>query len=247
MIEESFSIEGVYIGKPEVFATITTNQGTTKELLSSINKIKIEKSIKITKTGFIGERQATKNHGGIERAILQYDPSNYKKIATLFPEIPPEKLEPPGFGENISAVGGMNEKTVCIGDIYRMGTAVVQVTQPRKPCYKLNHWFQEENFAKIIEKNCVTGWLYQVLQEGEVKIGDQIVLISRPYPRLTVHHILGLYSSTTLTKKDLSDMLLCDVLPLAWKSTIETRIATSKVPCERGRLFGSTNTKFVKY
>jgi len=201
--------------------------------------------VKATRLGLVGDEQAGKNyHGGEERAILQYDSANYKLVGKLFPEIPEEKLQPPGFGENFSAVG-MNEKTVCVGDRYKIGSVIVEVTQPRKPCYKLNHQFQTENFAETVQNNSVTGWFYRVITEGEIQAEDEITLLERPYPKLTISHVMGVYSTPKMTEADLKELLQCAPLPECWKSAAEKRIKTNKMSNEKGRLVGASN-KFVK-
>lgn len=81
----------------------------------------------------------------------------------------------------------MSEENVCIGDIYRLGDEVqIQVTQPRAPCYKLNHRFQVKDMSKRSQDANKMGWYYRVLKEGYIKAGDEMMLLERPHPKWTL-------------------------------------------------------------
>ncbi|KAF3048835.1 hypothetical protein E8E11_007684 [Didymella keratinophila] len=98
-----------------------------------------------------------------------------------------EKLTPGGFGENF-VFKHMNERNVCIGDVFAIGDggAVLQVSLPRQPCYKLNHRFQLKNFAPNTYKLSRTGWYYRCLAEDYVQAGDRVVLKERKWPQRTI-------------------------------------------------------------
>lgn len=93
-----------------------------------------------------------------------------------------------GFGENIVTQNeSMSEENVCIGDIYRLGKDVqIQVSEPRAPCFKLNHRFQVKDMSKRSQDARKTGWYYRVLKEGYIEAGDEMVLIERPHPQWTL-------------------------------------------------------------
>ena len=101
-----------------------------------------------------------------------------------------EKFSPGGFGENF-VLKYMNERNVCIGDVFAIGDggAVLQVSLPRQPCYKLNHRFQLKNFAPNTYKLSRTGWYYRCLAEGYVQAGDRVVLRERKWPQWTVERV----------------------------------------------------------
>ena len=84
----------------------------------------------------------------------------------------------------------MNERNVCIGDVISVGSEVViQVSLPRQPCFKLNHRFSLKNFAPETYQSSRTGWYYRVLQEGTVRVGDELKLVERKWPRWTIERI----------------------------------------------------------
>jgi len=82
-------------------------------------------------------------HGGVDKAVHQYFPGHYPSWREEYPE--KDSFQVGGFGENLVCEGGMNERNVCIGDVYRVGSeedgVLLQVSLPRQPCFKLNHRF----------------------------------------------------------------------------------------------------------
>ena len=145
-----------------------------------------------TSTGLESDEHDLTFHGGIDKAVHQYCPSHYSSWAADFPD-QRNAFEVGGFGENLVCSGGMNERNVCIGDIYRVGDeqdgAELQVSLPRQPCFKLNHRFGIKNFAAQTWKKSRTGWYYRVLKEGWMQAGDPIVLVERKHPQWTIERI----------------------------------------------------------
>jgi MOSC domain-containing protein YiiM len=84
---------------------------------------------------------------------------------------------------------GLNENTVCIGDRVRIGGALVEVSQPRQPCYKLNLRFEEPGLSAAAEQNGRTGWYCRVVEPGMVAAGDAVEIVARPHPDWTVRRI----------------------------------------------------------
>lgn len=118
----------------------------------------------------------------------QYFPGHYASWRTEYPEAK-DGFEIGGFGENLVASGGMNERNVCIGDKIRVGEALLQVSLPRQPCFKLNHRFGIKGFAPNTWKLSRTGWYYRVLEEGWMGVGDSIELVERKYPQWTIERV----------------------------------------------------------
>jgi MOSC domain-containing protein YiiM/ferredoxin-NADP reductase len=143
-------------------------------------------------TGLESDEHDLTFHGGVDKAVHQYCPSHYSSWAAEFPD-QRDAFEVGAFGENLVCSGGMNERNVCIGDIYRVGDerdgAKFQVSLPRQPCFKLNHRFGIKNFAAQTWKKSRTGWYYRVLKEGWLQAGDPIVLLERKHPQWTIERI----------------------------------------------------------
>jgi len=125
-------------------------------------------------------------HGGPNRVVHHIPFEGYAKMAAeLGAKVDAARLTSGGMGENVSTTG-LSNHDVCIGDIIAFGTAVLQVCQPRMPCWKLNHRFKFQKASQFIETHRLCGWFYRVLTPGSFSVGDRLVLKTRPHPHLSV-------------------------------------------------------------
>ena len=137
--------------------------------------------------GLEGDEQADlRYHGGPEKALHQYPAEHYALLAQEWPQCA-SLLGPGVLGENIST-RGMTEHDVCIGDVFGIGEARIQLSQPRSPCWKIDRRLKVDGASRFVEAAGVTGWYYRVLDEGRLCAGDEIVLLERPNPWLTLVH-----------------------------------------------------------
>ncbi len=135
--------------------------------------------------GLAGDEQADRRvHGGPEKALHLYPADHYPRLAAAFPSIAP-LLVPAILGENVS-VAGLSEHDVCIGDIYRLGEATIQVSRPRSPCWKIDRRLGVNGVMAHMAATGMTGWYFRVLEEGAVKSGDALTLVARDPAGLTV-------------------------------------------------------------
>ena len=122
--------------------------------------------------GFDGDGQAdTVNHGGVDKAVCVYPFDHYAHWESVFERA----LEPGAFSENLT-VSGAVETGVCIGDVFRVGEAVIQVSQPRTPCGKLAGKNGQRLLTKWVGQTGYTGYYMRVLSEGLVSVGDAFEL-----------------------------------------------------------------------
>jgi len=130
----------------------------------------------------VGDGQADKkHHGGLDQALLAYSADHYDEWnAELGIALPPG-----AFGENFT-INGLSEDSVCIGDIYAVGEARIQVTQPRQPCANIARRWNNPQLTKRVEQSGRTGWYLRVLQEGYVEAGLPLALLERPFPKWTI-------------------------------------------------------------
>jgi MOSC domain-containing protein YiiM len=153
---------------------------------SAIGKRRTMERLEIGPTGFVRDRQADlEAHGGPEKAIHHYPGDHYPAWRG---ELGRDDLVPGGFGENLSTLG-LTEETLCIGDVLSLGTATVQVSQGRQPCWKVAAHTGEERMAYLFQKTGRTGWYYRVLEPGHVAPGDGIALVERRCPGWTVKRV----------------------------------------------------------
>ncbi|KAG9245185.1 MOSC domain-containing protein [Calycina marina] len=165
-------------------------------ITTGIYKIPTTAILWCSSTGLQDDEHDLTFHGGFDKAVHQYFPGHYPEWRSEFPE--GSGFEEGGFGENIVCMPGegqwkMNENTVCIGDIYQIGEegrgAILQVSLPRQPCFKLNHRFRIKGFAPHTWKLSRTGWYYRVLKEGWMQVGDSMTLSQRPHPTWPIERI----------------------------------------------------------
>lgn len=141
--------------------------------LSAIDKRAVEGPIAIRSFGLVGDMVAdTKHHGGPDMAVHHYPHEHYAGWGNWLGGHDTLGYDAP-FGENIVATG-LTETEVHIGDRFRLGSSLLEVSQPRQPCWKIEHRFARKGMVKriVAEHNC--GWYYRVIEEGEAQAGDRI-------------------------------------------------------------------------
>jgi MOSC domain-containing protein YiiM len=131
--------------------------------------------------GLAGDTQGDRSrHGGVDKAVHVYPLAHYADWARDLPTLA-DRFTPGSFGENI-ILDGLTEADVCIGDVFDLGTARVEVSQARQPCWKLNHRFDLPDMARRVQDSGRTGWYLRVLMPGAVQTGDTLRLVARPNP-----------------------------------------------------------------
>jgi MOSC domain-containing protein YiiM len=131
--------------------------------------------------GLAGDEQADRTvHGGVDKAVYAYPLSSYALWRASHPAHT-GLWQPGGVGENLT-LDGLDEEAVCIGDIMRVGGAVLQVSQPRQPCFKFALRFGDKLLPKAMIANGRSGWYYRVVTPGRLAAGDAVSLIERPNP-----------------------------------------------------------------
>jgi len=169
-----------------------------------------------------GDAQADLNgHGGIYKAVYVYTVENYRYWAN---ELDRTDLKATGqFGENFT-VEGMPDDAVCIGDVFRVGGALVEVTQPRVPCFKLGIRIGIEGFQKQFAQSCRVGFYLRVLEEGEVGPGDAFVRVRETPVRMTVREIMHLLYFDPDNLEDAQKALGLEALSPGWRGSFSDRI-----------------------
>lgn len=207
--------------------------------VSAIDKHIVTERQNVTELGFDNDEQGDPRfHGGVEKALHIYPSEHYP----LWVEALGDKsvFQSVGaFGENLSSVG-LSEATVCVEDIYKIGTTLVQVSQGRMPCWKLNERCQYPEMAKQLQDTLRTGWYFRVLETGTIGAGDDIILCERPYPDWTLARVMGLIFTGCLDKQKLTEL---SKIPLvnSWQALVQKRLMTGELENWSFRLYGSIN------
>ncbi len=213
-----------------------------KNVLSGIDKVATHDSVYLTQNGFEGDEQGDrKRHGGPDKAVHHYDFDHY---ATWMNEIGVmNPLSQPGaFGENLSTTG-LNEANVSIGDVFRLGSAVIEVSQGRQPCWKLNTRFNVRDMAQRVQKSGRTGWYYRVIEAGHIRAGDFLEITERKAPEWTIERLWRTLYVDTLNWDELTQMARLSLLPDGWRRYAERRLLTRRVEDWSARLTGNSDQK----
>ena len=148
---------------------------------SAIVKSRIDGPVAVTSLGLAGDEQADpRDHGGPEKAVYGYAAAHYPDWVADHPEHA-ALFVAGGVGENLT-IDGWVESDLCVGDVHRIGTARLQVCQPRQPCSKFVLRFADSKMAKAMVRNGRAGWYYRVIEEGALSAGDTVELVDRPNP-----------------------------------------------------------------
>lgn len=164
------------------------------EEASAIIKVAQTGPVKIGLLGLDGDEQADRiHHGGPDMAVHHYPHDHYAFWRGTLGDHPLLAGEG-AFGENVST-SSLLENEAAIGDRYRLGSAVVEISQGRKPCWKISHRFDAPELAADVVKTGRSGWYYRVLEPGRVTAGDRLELLERRHPEWTVERVFGLIVS----------------------------------------------------
>jgi len=158
------------------------------EIMTAIAKSVCDGPVAIEAQRVCGDEQGEAIiHGGPDKSVLQYAAHHYAKWREEFPASS-HLFNTGGFGENLVAEG-WDETIMCIGDVVEIGGALLQVAQPRSPCFKLNHRFQQATMSRRAQQTHRTGWYYRVLRQGVIEAGDAMRVIERPLPLWSVDRV----------------------------------------------------------
>ena len=143
-------------------------------------------------------------------------------------ELPDTELTPGIFGENFT-ITGLKEEELNIGDRFQIGSVELMVTQPRLPCYKLGIRFGRSDMVKHFLTSRRTGFYFRVLQEGEVRAGDTLELVSRDSNNITVADITQLYTRQKNDPALLHRVTQLEALPESWRDYFQEQIRRQDV------------------
>lgn len=203
---------------------------------SAIRKRQISQTVSVTEGGLDGDMQADLTvHGGRDKALHHYPGEHY---AVWCHELARDDLVPGGFGENITTTG-LTEETVCIGDVFALGTARVQISQGRQPCWKLNSYTDDDRMAWRFQKTGRTGWYYRILAPGEVGVGATLTLIDRPCPEWSVARVTRARLTRRISRQDAGTLADLAELANGWRDAFARLAQGNRQEDTAKRLQGS--------
>ena len=192
-----------------------------RTVLSGIYKTPVGGRVMARRLNLDGDGQADlKGHGGEQRAVYAYPWVHYPQWARSLSR---DGFPPGAFGENLT-VDDATEDEVCIGDRFRAGATLLEVTQPRPPCFKLGMMMGDPSFPKRFLKSGLVGFYLRVIEEGEIGAGDIMELVAEGPERMSVRAISNLLH---FEKDNLADAERASRIPAlspGWRESFAERV-----------------------
>lgn len=179
----SSKLVSIQVAKPQQYGHEGALRDDDQPWRTAFFKQTVAGPVDVGWTNLAGDGQADlENHGGINKAVLAYSAEHYPywRDTLGLAEMPCG-----AFGENLT-ITGLDETSVCVGDTWRIGDVLLQVSQPRQPCWKLSRRWRIADLAKQVIQNGRSGWYFRVLQTGVVEAGMPVTLQERPLPDWTI-------------------------------------------------------------
>lgn len=186
---------------------------------TALAKAAVDGPVHVGAANLDGDEQADlAHHGGVHKAVLAYAADHYHRWA----EVAEELAVPGAFGENLT-IDGLDEQQVCLGDVWAVGTARLEVSQPRQPCWKLNERFGRDDVVALVQDTGRTGWYLRVVSEGFVQAGDELTLATRPSPEWTVARANDVMHHHRHDRELAAALAGVPTLAPSWRATLEAR------------------------
>lgn len=206
---QEYEILSIHVGRP------CTYEFDGKQVETAIVKEPVGGPVYLSRTNFEGDGQADLiHHGGEDKAVCVYPADHYMYWESVLKR----KLPEAAFGENVT-VKGLTEKEVCIGDIFKLGEALVQVSQPRQPCFKLAKRLNQKDMVLKVRDTGYSGFYFRVLEEGIVEPDSRLQLVSRDAHEATVSYANHLMYHDRGNHPAIRKILEVEALSESWRSS----------------------------
>jgi MOSC domain-containing protein YiiM len=170
---------------------------------SGFVKHSVAHRVDVAELGLTGDEQADLTvHGGPEKAVYGYAMRHYPAWRSEYPEHG-TVLAPGAFGENLT-IDGLDEDDIFVGDVHRIGSARLQVCQPRQPCFKFALHFNDNRLPKAMVRSGRSGWYYRVLEPGALGAGDEVQLVDRPQPGFRFSRLVSIINRGQATVEEIA-------------------------------------------
>ena len=215
-------VAALFVGRPVTVGTPGATDPMDREWTTGFFKRPAPGPVALGVPGLDGDGVADPvNHGGPDKAVCAYPAAHYPGWAA---ELAVVDFAFGAFGENVT-VAGLSEADVCVGDVFAVGSAVVQVSQPRQPCWKLaRRWRVKALTARVVESG-KTGWYFRVLTPGTVAAGDALTRTARPHPEWPVTAANAVLHHRKADRAAAAALAACPALSASWVETLARRAA----------------------
>lgn len=215
------SLLSIQVGLPKRRGVVGSKNPMERPFQSGIFKDNVEGRVWLGAENLAGDGQADlQNHGGTFRAVLAYSAEHYPVWRT---ELSLPDLPYGAFGENFT-ISGLDEETVCIGDVFSIGEAKVQVSQPRQPCWKLARRWNMKDLTARVHYHGWGGWYLSVVQQGYVQAGTPVVLEKHPLPGFDIAFVYALMNQQIDDPQAMAELANCEWLSPGWRAVFAERV-----------------------
>lgn len=180
-----YEVEAICTGK-----VVDLNYSSKRPMRSALNKTPFTGSIWLSLTGFTQDEQEYKDHGGPDKAVCLFNKSNYSMWKDDVDQLPTYAM----FGENLT-VTNLDEREAYFGNQYQLGEAIIEISEIREPCWKIQTKYQIPDLVKRMSTSGKTGFYFRVIQEGYVTVEDNLKLIktAEKETKLSVYELNDIY------------------------------------------------------
>ena len=211
-----YQLDSIQIGKPRSYSQTNPRSNKIEKWLTSFNKTPIKRWVNVTVNGIAGDEQADKeNHGGLDKAVLMYSSDHFEYWQK---QLGVPAIAAGAFGENLT-VSGLDESKVCLGDRFSINDVLLEVSQPRKPCWKLARHWHLHGLPKLVVKTGYCGWYCRVIQKGRFKPETTIVRATNPNPEWSIRRAHQVFHQSPVNTDELDELLSLAVLSKSCKTS----------------------------
>ena len=213
----------IQIGKPTLHPANEQSSLGSKPWLTGFFKTPTAATVTIGRTGIEGDGQADlTNHGGPDKAICVYASEHFGYWRTF---VEKGEIDAGAFGENFTTEG-LIEDQVCIGDRFQIGSAIVEVSQPRQPCWKLARRWDCKALTPEVQRTGKTGWYFRVIQQGEARAGEMIIPVADgpESSTWTIANANEVMYDRAIPHDRMQALISVQTLSLSWKNELSKRL-----------------------
>lgn len=211
------TIESIQVGRVLTEGDPESRDIVDRQWTTAFYKQPLAGLVQVRTLGIAGDSVAdTRFHGGPDKAVLCYAAAHYQAWAAEYPDL---KMTGGAMGENLT-LAGVTEADVCIGDVFKVGSCTLQVSQPRQPCWKISRRWGDKTLLKAVTKTGRTGWYVRVIDEGDIRSGIEMKLQDRPNESWTVARANDVMFGRLSDQSAFYELMNLPALADAWKGDL---------------------------
>lgn len=217
-------VVAILVGMPQTYGTEGAADPLERPWTTALYKEPVAGPVRLGRENLAGDQPAQRSvHGGPEMAVLAYAAAHYPRWRD---ELSLPDLPYGAFGENL-LVDGFDESAVCIGDVFAVGDARIQVSQPRGPCWKLERRWRIPDLIARVRSTGRGGWYCRVLAEGTLEAGRPFRRIEHPLPKWTITRVNQLQQDPRGDRSSVAELADCPLLSPKWRQKFRNQLNDS--------------------